>query len=95
MVRSLSRAIDEQLGREARYCGIGGGSIAGELRRRGYPAAVWRMAPFQEHSANESMSITSNLIEAAMMARLLFDPELAVSVPVEEGDPGIQPGQSK
>lgn len=79
MVLAVGRAIREQLGREPVLTGIGGVTIAAGLRRMGYSPVVWRMAPFQEHSADESMSISANLAEAALIARLLFDRELAAA----------------
>lgn len=80
-VRAVEKAIQKQLGIEPRLCGIGGITLATTLRHLGFNALVWRAARFQEHSANESMSIRNNLNEAAVMARLLFDRELADSPP--------------
>ncbi len=77
LVAALSRAIERQLGRQSRLIGVGGGTSAAELRRLGYPAVVWQILPINAYGVDESMSITANLAEAAVMARLLFDTALA------------------
>jgi acetylornithine deacetylase/succinyl-diaminopimelate desuccinylase-like protein len=87
MVLAMRRAIREQLGRAAVLTGAGGVTIAAKLRRLGHSPVVWRMAPFQEHSANESMTISSNLAEAELIVRLLFDGELTAASGKGGGDP--------
>lgn len=77
VVRALARGIEGQLGRKARVHGVGGVSVASDMRRLGHPIAVWQMAPMLANGPDESMSITSNLAEAAVVARMLFAPELS------------------
>ncbi len=91
LVRAMTKAVEKQLGRPSRLRGIGGQTLAADFRGMGFPAVVWRAAAFQENHPDESMSITGNLNEAAVAARLLFDPDLAeaaLAVPNEQSDKG-------
>lgn len=76
VVRALGRAVAGQLGREARVYGVGGVSIASDIRRLGFPLVVWQKASMVANGPDEFMSITDNLTEAAVAARMLFAPEL-------------------
>lgn len=53
LVRSLAEAIRETRGVEAKPRGIGGGTVARYLRRRGYPAVVWMTCDETAHQPNE------------------------------------------
>ncbi len=95
-ILALSRAVKDQLGIATRQIGIGGHTMAGDLRLVGFNALVWRIATFQEHGADESMSIKADLDKAAVMARLLFDQELAASPPPDKREGGAEPfGRAK
>ncbi|NOZ89067.1 MAG: M20 family metallo-hydrolase [Crenarchaeota archaeon] len=53
LVKSLAEALRETRGVEAKPVGIGGGTVARYLRRRGYPAAVWMTCDETAHQPNE------------------------------------------
>lgn len=91
VVRALGRAIEGQLGKKARVHGVGGVSVASILRRMGHPIAVWQMAPMLGNGPDESMSITSNLAEAAVVAQMLFAPELLETSAVGGGESAEPP----
>ena len=93
VVLALSNAIQAQLGRKARLYGVGGVSLASNLRRAGYPTAVWQMAPMVANAPDEFMSVSANLAEAAIMARLVFDPALAIPAPELNAAPGVETEQ--
>jgi len=72
VVRLLLAAIRAQYGVEARPEGIGGGTVAAFLRRRGLPAAVWSTLVGNAHQPNETSRISYTLGDAKVMARVLF-----------------------
>lgn len=72
VVRLLLAAIREQYRVEPRPEGIGGGTVAAFLRRRGYPAAVWSTLVGNAHQPNERSRISFTLGDAKVMARVLF-----------------------
>jgi succinyl-diaminopimelate desuccinylase len=66
---SLTRAIKEVYGVDARPQGIGGGTFAAIFRRDGYPVAVWATLDDLAHQPNEYCRI-SNMINDAKVFTL-------------------------
>jgi succinyl-diaminopimelate desuccinylase len=54
-----------------RPMGIGGGTVAAYLRRRGYPAVVWATLEHNAHQPNERSSIAKTIGDAKVMAHVL------------------------
>ena len=52
-VKGFSKAIKETRGVEVKPIGIGGGTVARYLRKRGYPAIVWMTCDDTAHQPNE------------------------------------------
>lgn len=72
VVRLLLAAIREQYRVEPKPEGIGGGTVAAFLRRRGHHAAVWSTLVGNAHQPNEQSRISYTLGDAKVMARVLF-----------------------
>ena len=72
VVRLLLAAIRAELGFEPKPEGIGGGTVAAFLRRRGHHAAVWSTLVGNAHQPNERSRISFTLSDAKIMARVLF-----------------------
>ncbi|MDQ7833740.1 MAG: M20/M25/M40 family metallo-hydrolase, partial [Desulfovibrionaceae bacterium] len=72
VVRLLLAAIRDEYRVQAKPEGIGGGTVAAFLRRRGYPAAVWSTLVGNAHQPNERSRISFTLGDAKVMARVLF-----------------------
>ena len=53
LVAGLAKALKETRGVEARPMGIGGGTVARMLRKKGYPAVVWMTCDETAHQPNE------------------------------------------
>lgn len=53
--------------------GIGGGTVAAFLRRRGYEAAVWATLMHNAHQPNEKALIPNCLLDAKVIARMLLN----------------------
>ena len=79
VVQALSRAVRAELGVDSKPIGIGGITLAADLRGRGIPTVVWAKAESMSHGANESISITSLLDASKIFARILFDTEAATA----------------
>lgn len=75
VVQALSRAIKAHLGVEAEYEGIGGVTLAADLRAKNLPTAVWAKSESMGNSSNESVSIRGLLDTSMVFARILFDPD--------------------
>ncbi|WP_456325377.1 M20 family metallo-hydrolase [Desulfonauticus submarinus] len=73
IVTKLKHAIKAVLKKEAEVMGIGGGTVAAILRRKGYPTAVWSSLMGFAHQPNECSSINNTLNDAKVMFNLLFD----------------------
>jgi succinyl-diaminopimelate desuccinylase len=69
IVMSLTRAIKQVYGVDARPQGIGGGTFAAIFRRDGYPVAVWATLDDLAHQPNEYCRI-SNMINDAKVFTL-------------------------
>ena len=69
IVISLTRAVKQVYGVDARPQGIGGGTFAAIFRRDGYPVAVWATLDDLAHQPNEYCRI-SNMINDAKVFTL-------------------------
>ena len=72
-VRGLAAAIKKIYKVEATTQGIGGGTVAAILRRKGYPAIVWSTLLNYAHQPNERASLTNTLKDSQVMACMLFN----------------------
>jgi succinyl-diaminopimelate desuccinylase len=52
--------------------GVGGGTVAAIIRRKGLEAAVWATLLGKAHQPNECASISSTLNDAKVMGHLLL-----------------------
>ena len=71
VVKALSSAIKEAHGIEAKTIGIGGGTVAAELRNLGYDCVVWSSLDETAHMPNE-YCVISNMTRDAKTLALLF-----------------------
>jgi succinyl-diaminopimelate desuccinylase len=70
VVRKVISGIKAVYGIEGRPTGIGGGTVAAYLRRRGYRAAVWSTLVHNAHQPNERSSIPRTIDDAKVMAHM-------------------------
>lgn len=73
VVKMLSRALMAVHGITARTIGIGGGTVAAELRNKGFDAAVWSTIEDTAHMPNERAVIKSLLSDADTLHALFID----------------------
>ncbi len=73
VARALSRAVFAETGKAPTPRGIGGGTVAAYLRRRGYEAAVWATLLHNAHQPGERARISNHLNDAKVIARMLLD----------------------
>ncbi|MGC8565376.1 MAG: M20 family metallo-hydrolase [Thermoplasmata archaeon] len=71
VVQDLIKILKETRGINTVLIGIGGGTVAAILRKKGYPAVVWSTLEPVEHSPNEYCKI-SNLINDAKVFALMY-----------------------
>jgi succinyl-diaminopimelate desuccinylase len=71
IVRKVMDGIRAIYGASPRPMGIGGGTVAAYLRRRGYPAVVWATLEHNAHQPNERTSIKRTIGDAKVMAHVL------------------------
>lgn len=71
VAQALSSAIKEAHGIEAKTIGIGGGTVATELRNLGYDCVVWSSLDETAHMPNE-YCVISNMTRDAKTLALLF-----------------------
>ena len=71
VAQKLAGAIKKVHGLEARFIGIGGGTVGAEFRREGYNAVVWSTLDDQAHQPNE-YCVIDNLIKDAQTLVELF-----------------------
>ncbi|ACV24515.1 M20 family metallo-hydrolase [Methanocaldococcus fervens] len=57
VVKELKKAIKKVLNREAKLCGMGGGTVAAFLRCKGYDVAVWGIGEETAHQPNEHIKV--------------------------------------
>ncbi len=71
VVRNLQKAIKQIRGVDAKPVGIGGGTCAAIVRKKGLEAAVWSTSYETAHEPNENISI-DNLVSDAKVFALLY-----------------------
>ena len=71
VVKALASAIKEAHGIEAKTIGIGGGTVAAELRNLGYDCVVWSSLDETAHMPNE-YCVISNITRDAKTLALMF-----------------------
>ena len=64
VAQKLAAALKKVHGIEAKFIGIGGGTVGAELRREGIDAVVWSTLDDQAHQPNEYCLI-ENIIKDA------------------------------
>ncbi|MCH5277718.1 MAG: M20 family metallo-hydrolase [Desulfovibrionaceae bacterium] len=72
VVTRLKDGIRRIYGLECRAGGIGGGTVARLLRRRGIPAAVWSRVLDNAHVPNEAARLSNAVNDARVYSTLLF-----------------------
>lgn len=72
VVLALKEAIEEVYRVEAKPQGIGAGTVAAYLRRKGYPVAVWCRSENTAHQPNEYALIENILGDAKVFAHLFL-----------------------
>lgn len=73
IVKMLSRSIQKITGHSARLIGIGGITVAGFLRKKGFPAVVWSTIRNSCHQPNEHSSILDTLQDAKIFGTLITE----------------------
>ena len=71
VVTELAAAIKKVTGKKAHPIGIGGGTVGGYLRIKGYNAAVWSTLDETAHQPNEYCKI-KNLVQDAKVLAAIF-----------------------
>jgi succinyl-diaminopimelate desuccinylase len=79
LVTALARSIEETRSVKPRLRGIGGGTVARYLRRRGYPAVVWMTCEETAHQPNERTRISYIVDDILTIRHMLLEtlPRLA------------------
>ncbi len=72
VVTRLQAAIQAVYGVQAKPAGIGGGTVAAFLRKRGFQAAVWETCQHSAHQPNERAIVSDQLRDAQVLAHALF-----------------------
>jgi succinyl-diaminopimelate desuccinylase len=72
LVALLKHAIKEVYGAEAKEMGIGGGTVAGHLRRKGYETVVWSTIEETAHMPNEYCIIDNMVRDTKVMASIMI-----------------------
>ncbi len=72
VVQALLRSVKAVYGVEPRAMGIGGGTVAAHIRRKGYPAAVWARMDETMHGPNEYAIIDNLIGDAKVFAHVLL-----------------------
>jgi succinyl-diaminopimelate desuccinylase len=70
IVARLGNAIQHVYGKDAHPVGIGGGTVAAPLRRKGLPCVVWSRMDETMHGPNENARISNILGDAKVMAHV-------------------------
>ncbi|XRO76799.1 M20 family metallo-hydrolase [Methanocaldococcus sp. 10A] len=71
IINELKKAIKNVLDREAKLCGMGGGTVAAFLREKGYKVAVWGIGEETAHQPNEHIKIEDLIKMAKVFYELL------------------------
>ncbi|THB63734.1 MAG: M20 family metallo-hydrolase [Desulfovibrio sp.] len=72
VVTRLAKGIKAVYNVEAKPAGVGGGTVAAFLRKRGYPTAVWATCVHNAHQPNESSLISTQIGDAKVLAHMLL-----------------------
>ncbi|MBI4703620.1 MAG: M20 family metallo-hydrolase [Deltaproteobacteria bacterium] len=72
VVKALGRAVKAVYGVEGKPMGIGGGTVAACIRRKGYAAAVWGRMDETMHGPNEYCILSNLMGDAKVFAHMLF-----------------------
>jgi len=72
VVVALQKAIEKVYHLKAFAGGVGAGTVAGYLRKRGYPAAVWSKTNMKAHQPDENCPIDNMLGDAKVFAHLFL-----------------------
>lgn len=73
VVTALKKAVRDVYGVEARAMGIGGGTVAAWIRKKGYNAAVWARMDETMHGPDEYCIIDNLIGDAKVFAHVLFN----------------------
>lgn len=73
IVVNLKRALKDTRSIDAKVIGIGGGTVAGVLRNKGFPCAVWSTIDETAHTYNEYCIVDNIALDALTMAALLCE----------------------
>ena len=73
VIVKLKKAIKELRGFDPVLIGIGGGTVAAPLRRKGYSAAVWFTTDNVEHSPNEYCKISNMVEDTKVFAKVISE----------------------
>lgn len=72
VVTRLSKAVKTVYGTDCKPVGIGGGTVAAFLRRKGFGAAAWATMIGNPHQPNEKALISHQLGDAKVLTEMLF-----------------------
>ena len=72
VAQRLSTAVKAVGGIDTRFIGIGGGTVGGELRIKGYNAVVWSRMDDMAHHPNEYALIENIIYNAQVMAYMML-----------------------
>jgi len=72
VVSEVSEAVKKVYGVDARPVGIGGGTVAAYIRKKGYPAVVWSRMDETMHGPNEYAKISNILGDAKVFACMML-----------------------
>jgi len=72
VVHALAEAVRDVYGIDAAPVGIGGGTVAAHLRKKGYPVAVWSRLAKTAHQPNEYCLIDNMVGNAKVYAHLFL-----------------------
>lgn len=73
IVQRVGRGVKAVTGLDIKPTGIGGGTVAAQLRHRGVDALVWSTLNHFAHQPNEQASIANTLSDAKVMAHVLLE----------------------
>lgn len=72
IVQKVIASVKKVYNNNPRPVGVGGGTVAAFLRRKGYNAVVWATLNHNAHQPNESASIKSTIGDAKVIADMLL-----------------------
>lgn len=72
IVQKVMTSVKKVYANNPRPVGVGGGTVAAFLRRKGYDAVVWATLNHNAHQPNESASIKSTIGDAKVIADMLL-----------------------